>query len=965
MKRNLVKALGLIMAFSLTVTSVSVPALAAEESIPVEEEVLLDAPEDAEGKELTDALEEELGEQDSEELIEEEAEAAAKEAEEEAEDTEEEPVEEADEEEPSEGAGQEETDEADGEEPEEPEEEPAEEDEEDYEAEEEHDAEDELIDEETIEEAEDLLHEGEAPEVEDEDELLNLGTEHVFSPDIKVLSGTGRDYGDLIALECMTPGAQIFYVLDNREETLLLNDTNIVWDEDAGRFIAKSPAIKEYTTPIVIGVDTNNAAYKIHTCAVKKNLLMSDVVGDTLEYGPENAWGDIDPADQFTEFGDDLSKLEDPAYQGLWIPEAQRFDESIIYTGKAITIPDLRVYYGKKLLVPGTDYTLKYSQNVNTSNVAQVKVTLKGNYSGAKAFNFRINKLVLTTEDIKWSTVQVNAKKSKDYWTPQYPDPKITVISTGQKLKMGKDYQLYYKRDGESFYGDYINYPGAYWINVATSFVYSNYEFSGVTIPSVVFCMGGDMVAMNKCTVSKIATQSIEDWEGNGYNVTPEFSVKYKGTTLVAGNDGHYIPEFSNHAAAGTATLTLTGTNIELDGIRVNGTKVITFKITGMPINKNNTVIDGINETYEYSGFEIPAMHSYSVIRDGKELAEDTDYTVSYSKGGRVNAGKVTMTIKGKGIYAGTVTKSFKILPAETDNIVVKNTINFYEWSDLAAQYRYKKGGTTPDFIVTYYGTQLKPGTDYTVTYANNKAIGNYDAEKNGKRIGPSFTIKLKGNYKGSVTKYFTIQPQDIGITNMALSDLPASTVPNKFTQKVVITDTNGVALKAGVDYEKTLKYTYDEEIDITYKTGTGKNAKIETKHVNRYDEVQKDHIIPAGAVIRVTAHGINNYTENIYNTFTITENSIKNLKFTLDPAKTWYYTGKYITPGKDDIKVQMKVGKTWEDVPAEVAARYYDIVGYKNNQKAGTSAAISIKGKNGFAGTATIKFKILKAAQK
>jgi hypothetical protein len=959
MNRKIVKVLGFIMAFSLTATSVSASAFAAEEQLPSEEGVLFDAPkEDAAGNELTADLEEE---QISEEIIEEESGETAeetavdtKEAEGETGETEEEP------------AGVE-----DGEaaaEPSEDEEYPEEDPQEVSEDEEYGEAEEEIIDEETIEE-EELLGEGQTDESdlmpEDEEDLLNAGEGQALSPFVYNLSGDGETYGDLVALRSQTPGAQIFYVLDNRDSTTILNDTNIVWDEEAGCFISKAGNIMEYIDPLVVGADTSSSMYKLHMVAVKKNLLMSEVSNKDLTYAREDEWGDITPEDQYYEFDDDLSMLEEDEYKGLWIPQSQRFDELLVYTGSAVTIDNPRVYYGNRLLEKGRDYTLKYSNNVNTSNAAKVKVTLKGSYSGAETFNFRINKQKLTKDDIKWSVVQVNAKKKDDYWSPQVPDPQITVRSNGKKLKPGKDYQPSYRHDssGSTYFSDTVNSPGVYSINLATAFGYSNYEFDSVKIVSAVYCIDRDVVTMKECTVSRIVTQKIEDWAYNGYRVEPDFSVKYGKKPLIEGSGGHYTYSFSGNVSVGTATLTITGTDKEVDGIRVCGVKAITFKITGTPINKNNTVITGVDNEYVYSGFEINP--GYVLTKDGHTLLEDLDYTVSYSKGGRTNVGTVTMTFKGKGIYSGSLTKTFKIIPPPIEDIEIRNTVSYMEWDDMQEDYTYEKGGVTPGIVATYYGTQLFAGTDYTLTYSNNKAVGDYNKEKNGKRIGPALTIKLKGNYKGTITKHFTITQKDIGNTHMTLNDLPVSLSPNKYTQKVVITDTNGAALTAGVDYDKKVTYTYDEDTEITYRTGSGKNAKIETDYMSKGDEVKSNHIIPVGAAIRVTVTGIKNYGNNISDTFTFTDSSIKNLKFTIRQDSTWYYTGKPVTPGKYDIRVQMKVGKSWVDIPEDEAVRYYDIIEYRNNVKVGNSAVICIKGRNGFGGTTTLKFKILKASQK
>ena len=66
-----------------------------------------------------------------------------------------------------------------------------------------------------------------------------------------------------------------------------------------------------------------------------------------------------------------------------------------------------------------------------------------------------------------------------------------------------------------------------------------------------------------------------------------------------------------------------------------------------------------------YTGSRItPAV---SIWDDGSKLRKDVDYSVSYTN--NTNAGKATITIKGKGDYTGTVIKSFNINKA-------KQTIN-------------------------------------------------------------------------------------------------------------------------------------------------------------------------------------------------------------------------------------------------------------------------------------------------
>jgi len=78
--------------------------------------------------------------------------------------------------------------------------------------------------------------------------------------------------------------------------------------------------------------------------------------------------------------------------------------------------------------------------------------------------------------------------------------------------------------------------------------------------------------------------------------------------------------------------------------------------------------ISGI-KNYSYTGEEI--KQAITVEAAGKQLAEGTDYTVSYNN--NINAGNAEVTITGCGDYTGTVTKAFKITKAK-QKIQLKKT---------------------------------------------------------------------------------------------------------------------------------------------------------------------------------------------------------------------------------------------------------------------------------------------------
>ena len=137
--------------------------------------------------------------------------------------------------------------------------------------------------------------------------------------------------------------------------------------------------------------------------------------------------------------------------------------------------------------------------------------------------------------------------------------------------------------------------------------------------------------------------------------------------------------------------------------------------------------------TYAYDGkAKKPGV---TVKLNGKTLKNGTDYTVSYSNNTKV--GTATVKITGKGNYTGSVSKTFKI----------KNNFKKATVSGISTK-AFTGKNITQSITVKYNGKTLKNGTDYTVSYSNNKSIG-------------TATVKIagKGSYTGTITKTFKINP--------------------------------------------------------------------------------------------------------------------------------------------------------------------------------------------------------------
>ena len=137
--------------------------------------------------------------------------------------------------------------------------------------------------------------------------------------------------------------------------------------------------------------------------------------------------------------------------------------------------------------------------------------------------------------------------------------------------------------------------------------------------------------------------------------------------------------------------------------------------------------------TYAYDGkAKKPGV---TVKLNGKTLKNGTDYTVSYSNNTKV--GTATVKITGKGNYTGSVSKTYSI----------KNNFKKATVSGISTK-AFTGKNITQSITVKYNGKTLKNGTDYTVSYSNNKKIG-------------TATVKIagKGSYTGTITKTFKINP--------------------------------------------------------------------------------------------------------------------------------------------------------------------------------------------------------------
>ena len=201
-----------------------------------------------------------------------------------------------------------------------------------------------------------------------------------------------------------------------------------------------------------------------------------------------------------------------------------------------------------------------------------------------------------------------------------------------------------------------------------------------------------------------------------------------------------------------------------------------------------------------YTGTEIcPAVKVYA---GDKRLTEGTDYTVSYVN--NVKVGTAQVVVKGEGYFSGSNTAEFAIEKRDTvsleDTKINVNTQGLtYTGSEIKPKVVIKDGSYT-----------LVNGKDYKVTYSNNTDVGS------GKAV-----ITGIGDYTGSMTYTFRIEPADIGYPwdSGSLSEVKYTGSPIVKTLKLR-SQVSGQLLTEGVDY--TAEYKNNINIGTATITVTG-----------------------------------------------------------------------------------------------------------------------------------------------
>lgn len=579
------------------------------------------------------------------------------------------------------------------------------------------------------------------------------------------------------------------------------------------------------------------------------------------------------------------------------------------YTGKAQT-QSITVKYRNKTLKNGKDYTVSYQNNIN-AGTAYVIIKGKGSYSGTVKRSFTIKPAIIYKQCTFY-------KIASQYYTGSQIKPVPKIKNGTTTLKNRTDFTLTYQNN----------------VNKGTAKVYIKGKGNYSGSCSLTFSIMARPVSTLKITVPSVTY--------NGKAQKPAVTVKYNNYKFKNGTD--YTLSYKNNTKIGTATVTVKGKG------KLSGTRSVTFKINAKPIK--NAVIT-YNNSLTYNGSTLsPAV---TVKYGNATLKKNTDYTVAYSN--NVNAGTGTITITGKGIYGGSVKKTFTIKKLGISATAVSGTGNkVYTGSVIKPVPAVKVGGRT-----------LKNGTDFTVSYKNNTEPGT-----------ATLSVTGKGNYSGSVSKTFKI-------TARAINDVEVTVPDTVFTGVQVRPDV--VVSYGNYQFINNSDYTLSFKDNVNIGTAsvvvTGKNHlsgsrtvtfPIEKADISSTEIAVKNATFTGSAVKSAVDVKLGNVTLKEGTHYTLSYKNNVNAgtaqvtisgKGSLEGAVT-----KSFTIAKADIsKASISASGTYapDDVKIGINAKFgnYTLKSSDYSFAAPTAAGeqtLTISGNGNFSGKATVKCNVAKA---
>ncbi len=413
-------------------------------------------------------------------------------------------------------------------------------------------------------------------------------------------------------------------------------------------------------------------------------------------------------------------RIGDPQSVDISTADTVLSQTSYPYTGKACT-PDVSVSFHDTPLKADKDYTLTYENNIEAGTATAV-ITGAGIFRGTIRKDFTITEAYTPEPALKAiSACTITVDPDSFVYDGTAKTPNVSVKDGSNILAKDTDFTVSYQNN--------IN------VGAATAVITGKGSYTGTVSKNFTITQPSTPVPELKDISACTITVDPDSFVYDGTAKTPNVSVK-DGSNILA-KDTDFTVSYQNNINVGAATAVIAGKGSYTGTVSKNFT--ITQPSTPVPESKelSKCVITLSQASYTYDGtVKTPVI----TVKDGnKTLVNHSDYTLIYKN--NINAGTAEVTIIGKGLYKGEVTKYFTIK-------MKKGT------SHKIGSYQYKVTGVNTVSMTKILKRNVKKvqvpktvkigGKQFKVTaiankaFKNNKQITNVQIQDNVKAIGAS-----------------------------------------------------------------------------------------------------------------------------------------------------------------------------------------------------------------------------------
>ena len=530
-----------------------------------------------------------------------------------------------------------------------------------------------------------------------------------------------------------------------------------------------------------------------YNCTALQNIIFPD----SLEKIGNYAYG------YYTNVYDEANQLEDgiriycfEQTQAEEYAKSNSIDYSVIsynidtseceYTGEAVT-PKILLKIDDFELTEGIEFCVTYKNNVEIGT-ATAQITFINDYaviSNSLLIQYNIGYLL------------DNCVISLDKTEYQYHTllPEISVMYKGTDLICNDDVKIEYEIAGETWEKTSATISRYIWnIGTGTIKLTGIGDYIGereIKFEIVPFNMENANLMTNWVNGSS-STYDMKDYTYTGTEQEQaSFRVCDDNDTI---SKEYYQISYKNNVNAGTATMVVTG-----QGEYYTGTLEKDYTIYPADISNKKATLSYTSTSYT----GVAKTPKVSISR----LQQDVDYVVYYYNNTEI--GTATIDIIGVGNYSGLIEKTFVIKRATASDLTI---------SLSSLNYTYNGSTRTPSVKIKNADGITVGKTYYTVTYASGrKNVGKYKV-----------TIKLKGNYSGTVTKYFKINPKGTSISSLTKASKAFTVKWKKQSAKMATTRITGYQIQYSTSkmFSSNVKSKMVSGYSNTSKKITGLSAK-------------------------------------------------------------------------------------------------------------------------------------------